>query len=56
MQVEEVVNAILEGNLAPHLISLDQGLQRQPRKQSDPQVPGRGIYFYALQLTSHQSQ
>jgi len=43
-KVEEVVNAILEGNLAPHLISLDQGLQRQPRKQSDPQVPGRGVY------------
>jgi len=47
-KVEEVVNAILEGNLAPHLISLDQGLQRQPRKESSPQlpveVPGRGVY------------
>ena len=28
-KVEEVVNAILEGNLAPHLASLDQSLERQ---------------------------
>ena len=42
-QVEEVVNGILEGNLAPHLASLDQSLERQV-VQPQPTPPPRSIY------------
>jgi len=50
--VEEVVNAILEGNLAPHLAELDQSMGIDPVKQSEkppiqePSVllQGRSVY------------
>lgn len=42
-KVEEVVNAILEGNLAPHLASLDQSLERQAVEPKPVQAP-RCIY------------
>jgi len=50
-KVDEVVNAILEGNLAPHLAEMDQSMPRkieiEPTSHSAPAVEmpkGRGVY------------
>jgi len=45
-KVDEVVNAILEGNLAPHLNDLDQALQRTKPASPEPEplIAGRGVY------------
>ena len=43
-KVDEVVNALLEGNLPPHLQALDQSLQRQEPQQPEPEPVLRSIY------------
>lgn len=48
-KVDEVINAMLEGNLAPHLAQLDQGLPRvarEPQAVAQPELalPGRSVY------------
>ena len=55
VKVEEVVNAILEGNLAPHLAKLDQSMERQPKppeEQALPDIQGRGRMVYYVQSLS----
>ena len=55
-----MVNAILEGNLPPHLADMDQSLQRQPKPvpehlQDAPDMQGRSKFLSLFSISKNQN-